>query len=140
MFITLKLLHMLALLLGGAATLGPIVLQRSLALSGQTTPAPSTPLALRAFGITGLLAILILWITGLMMLSQGYDGASFGIWFAVKMLAATAILLAAITLNFLAARAARNGTPPNPAVFKPLTMLIRWALPIAIIGAVLTFS
>ena len=99
MFITLKLLHMFALLLGGAATLGPIVLQRSVALSGQTTPAPSTPLALRALGITGLLAILILWVTGLMMLSQGYDGASFGIWFAIKMLAATAILLAAITPN-----------------------------------------
>ena len=141
MFITVKFLHYFALLLGGTATIGPMILMRAHALAGADgPPPPAIRLATRAFGITGLVAILLLWISGLVMLSHGYDGAVSGPWFTIKLICATAILLASATLNIMAARAARTGTPVNPAILGPGQMIIRVALILALICAVLTFS
>lgn len=140
MFEALKTIHYLALLLGGAATVAPMIVQRAVAMAGSDGSPPAVKLSLRAFGLSGLVAIVLLWLSGLMMLSHGYDGAGFGTWFTIKLIAATAILLSATTLNILAARNARSGAPPNPAIVRPLTLTIRVSLVVAIIGAVLTFS
>ncbi len=139
MFITMKFIHIVALLLGGTATVAPWIMQRSRQISGVEGPPPAfVPLAMRAFGLTGLLAIILLWISGLVMLSQGYGGL--GMWFGIKMLAATLILGISAFLNILTARAARSGEPVNPAVSQPLLNVIRISLLVAILAAILVFN
>ena len=140
MFIFLKSLHFLALLMGGAATIAPMVMLRAIAVSRADGPVPAVALSMRILGILGFLAIIILWVTGIFMISLGYDGASLGVWFVVKLFAAGAIFAASAVLNLLAARAARTGVPPNPAIQRPLITLVRLSLLIAVISAAIVFS
>ena len=141
MFVTLKIIHFLALLLGGAATIAPGILQRARARAGEDgPPPPAMAIGLRVLGILGLVAILLLWITGLIMTNLGYDGAPLGIWFTIKLIAATVVLGISAALNLAAARAARSGTPPNPALAKSLTPILRGALLLAIVAAAVVFS
>lgn len=140
-FITLKVIHFLALLMGGAAAIAPGLMQRALRLTGHDGPPPkSTAMTMRILGIMGLIAIVLLWVTGIGMVSMGYDGATIGMMFWVKLLAAAAILVASVILNLMAARAAREGTPPNPGLVKGLQMLTRGALLLAIIAAAIVFT
>lgn len=139
MFETLKILHFLALLLGGAATIAPGLMMRFAQASGQP-PTPVMGRSMRALGIGGLVAIVVLWLTGLAMLHLAHGGAALGFWFTIKLIAATVILAGSAGLNLLAARAAAAGTPPPPTIVKPVSSVIRVSLLIAIIGAVLTFT
>lgn len=141
MLITLKIVHYLSLMAGGGSSIATLILQRSLARTGHVgPPPPAIAMATRMMGILGLTAILLLWGTGLVMLMQNYVGADLGIWFAVKLLAATLIFGISATMNVMAARAARTGVPPNPALMKHLASAIRILLLIAIITAVIVFS
>ena len=141
MFITLKSIHFLALLLGGASTLGSVVMQRSLQRSGHTgaLPAPVT-IATRVFPLLGLAAIVLLWATGLWMFAIAYQGQQLGILFTVKLALATIILGGALLVNVTLARAARGGPAPNPRLIRLTASTIRICLVLAVIMAVVTFA
>ena len=141
MIVFLKSIHLLALLLGGTATITPAIAMRAIKRTGHDGP-PPPPLAmtLRIAGMCGLFAIILLWITGLALYMGSYAGADLGLWFVVKLLAATAILILSTTLNVMAARAARTGTPANPKLVKPLGRAVRLLLIVAVVTAVLTFA
>ena len=141
MFVFLKAIHLLALLLGGTATITPAIAMRALKKTGHSGP-PPPPLAmtLRIAGICGLLTIILLWVTGLALYTGSYAGADLGLWFVVKLFAATGILILSTTLNVMAARAARTGTPANPKLVKPLGRAVRILLIVAVVTAVLTFA
>lgn len=141
MFAILKILHFLALLLGGAGTIAPGILRRALVRSGHDGPPPAyIGAALRIFGILGLVAIVLLWITGGAMMSIAHSWGDMTAWFWVKLLAATVILAISAFLNLRAARAARGGAPASPALVKTGLSIVRAALLIAIICAVLAFA
>lgn len=141
MFVTLKIIHLLALIVGGTASLVTLGIQRFMSKSG-IKGAPPKPIAkiMRALGLSGLTAIVVLWITGIVMLVQNYGGADLGIWFTVKLIAATLIFGISAFMNFATARARKGGTPPNPALMKTLGSAIRVLLLLAIVTAVVTFS
>lgn len=139
MFETLKILHFLALLLGGAATIAPGIMMRIVQASGQP-PTPAMGRSMRVLGICGLVAIVVLWLTGLAMLRLVHAEADLGLWFTIKLIAATVILVGSAGLNLLAARSAAAGTPPPQSIVKPVSSVIRLSLLIAIIGGVLTFT
>jgi len=136
MIVFLKSIHLLALLLGGTATITPAIAMRAIKRTGHDGP-PPPPLAmtLRIAGMCGLFAIILLWITGLALYMGSYAGADLGLWFVVKLLAATAILILSTTLNVMAARAARTGTPANPKLVKPLGRAVRLLLIVAVVTA-----
>ncbi len=141
MFITLKIVHLLALLLGGAGSVAPAVAARVLKRTKHNgPPPPALALTLRIIGIGGLIAIVLLWITGLSMYSLRYSGADLGIWFAVKLVAATLILGISTWMNLMAARSARTGTPPNPRRIRRLGLAARGLLILAIVTAVISFA
>ncbi len=141
MFITLKIVHFLALLLGGAASVTPAVAMRALKRTGHSgPPPPALALTLRVLGIGSLIAILLLWGTGLGMYTLKYQGADLGTAFIVKMAVATLILIIAVWLNLMATRAARTGEPANAGRVRLLGYAARGLLIIAIIAAVLSFS
>ncbi len=141
MYITLKALHLLALLLGGAGTVTPAIATRVLKrLHHKGPPPPALAMTLRLVAIAALFAIMLLWITGLAMYSIKYPGVDLGIWFIVKLVAATLILIISVTVNLMAARAARTERPPNATRMRRLALASRGLLILAIIAAVITFG
>lgn len=141
LFATLKIVHFLALLLGGAASIAPGLMRKSLARTGHDgPPPPAIGMTMRVLGILGLVAIILLWLTGGAMMSMAHDWGAMALWFWIKLLAATAILGTSVYMNLAVSRAARGGPPPSPALVKTSTTVIRTALVLAIICAVLTFA
>jgi len=141
MFVFLKIVHFLAIALGGGASLAALIAPRAIAKSGHKgPPPPALAMTLRMLGIAGLIAIVLLWLTGLGLLRIGYEGADLGPYFMVKLAAATIIFGISVWMNLMAARAARTKTPVNPVLVRRLGIAVRFLLIITIIMAVLVFS
>jgi uncharacterized membrane protein len=135
-----KILHFLSLLLGGAATIAPVILLRSVQKTAPPELPAAVPMTMRALGLTGLLAIILLWISGMAMYGSAFANSALGPWFVVKLIATTIVLVVSSTLNLRASRVARGGTPFAPSTVQGLMMILRLSLLIAIVCAVFAFS
>lgn len=137
MFITLKALHLLALMFGSVAALGNLYLGIA---KGQHDPAaPKYTNMLRKFyRRTSLVAILILWVTGTIMLVSKYGGKVEAGAFHAKL--AFVILLTAIIFftNIMAPKWAKRGGPPS--YIPALSWVAAITLMVITVLAVLTFS
>jgi uncharacterized membrane protein len=110
MFSTIKAIHLLALVLGAGASMGNIFLL--LARGPHDLPAPELTNALRKlYRLSALVAIVTLWVTGLLLSLSG-DGFVSGYTFAMKLAFATALLAIVLYLNMMAASWSRRGGPP----------------------------
>ncbi len=110
-FSTLKAVHLLALMLGAGASLGNIFLM--LARGPHDLPAPELTNALRKwYRLSALAAILVLWVTGLLMAVSG-DGWIDSAAFTLKLVFAAVLLAIIGFLNLMAAGWSRRGGPPS---------------------------
>jgi cytochrome bd-type quinol oxidase subunit 2 len=110
-FATVKAIHLLALVLGAGASLGNIYL--ILARGPHDLPAPELTKALRKwYRLSALVAILTLWITGLLLALSG-DGWIASNAFNAKLVFATLLLAIIVFLNVMAGQWARRGGPPG---------------------------
>jgi uncharacterized membrane protein len=110
MFSTIKAIHLLALVRGAGASMGNIFLL--LARGPHDLPSPELTNALRKlYRLSALVAIVTLWVTGLLLSLSG-DGLMSGYTFAMKLAFATALLAIVLYLNLMAASWARRGGPP----------------------------
>ncbi len=117
MIVLLKILHLLALIFGSIASLGNIYL--GFAKGPHDLAAPDYTNTLRKFyRLTGLGAIIVLWITGVMLMFSKY-----GLWvpgsaFKAKIIFALAITAVVLFVNLMSPGWARRGGPPSylPAV------------------------
>lgn len=110
MFSTIKAIHLLALVLGSGASLGNIYL--IMARGPHDLPAPELTNALRKwYRLSALVAIVTLWVTGLLLALSG-DGLVSGNTFTIKLVFATVLLAIVVYLNLMAAGWARRGGPP----------------------------
>jgi hypothetical protein len=136
MFIALKSLHLLCLLVGGAASLGGAVLMRRVMASGAAPPAIVAS-AMEALGKMGLAAIVVLWLTGVPLAIM--TGAFAGGWaFWAKLAAATVVLVTVPSIIMLRKRMAPG--KPAPAILPRLAALVRIATAAAIVLAVVAFN
>lgn len=136
MFSTIKAIHLLALVLGSGASLGNIFLL--LARGPHDLPAPELTNALRKwYRLSALVAILTLWVSGLLLALSG-DGYVSGYTFAVKMVFATVLLGIVVFVNAKAAGWSRRGGPP--AYVPTLHLAGTACLAGAVIFAVYAFS
>ncbi|WP_075995743.1 hypothetical protein [Salaquimonas pukyongi] len=129
-FIILKMLHLLALLFGAAASLGNIYLALSAGPHDLAAPGYTNMLR-KLFRLTALGAITVLWITGLLLMVWRY-----GIWvegFAFNAKIVLAVVLTAIIffLNVMAPGWARSGGPPS---YVPM---LHWIGSFCLIGIVM---
>ena len=110
-FATLKLLHLLALVFGSAASLGNIYV--NLAQGPHDLPSPALVNALRKwYRLTALAAIAVLWVTGILLTLVRFGWAdSFA--FNAKLFCAAGLLATIGFVNFMAPRWARRGGPPG---------------------------
>lgn len=134
----LKILHLVALMFGAAASFGNLYIL--LAKGAHDLPAPGFVNRLRLlFRLTALFAILTLFATGLLLML-----AKYGIWiegtaFSVKLFFATVILLIVLYLNVIFPRIARPGSAP-PGYVAYLHLVAAFSLIASVIFAVIGFA
>jgi len=132
-----KFLHIFGLMLGSAAAFGSFAVARQVRLSAGAPP--KELLALRPlFARTALVAIVLLWLTGLWLYAAAYMGAPLGWAFHAKLGAAVLLLVAIIAVNVVARRTAA-GAPP-PAWLPQLHVATRILLVLAVALAVFVFN
>lgn len=133
----IKFLHLLALMMGAAASIANLVIA-SKAIT--TDNGREALLALRPlFSRLGLLAVLLIWITGVWLYIERFGGAALGPVFTVKIIAAALLLFAIAAINIAGMRAKRSGRPVPGPIQKlgPATLLLTL---IAVAAAVWVFD
>jgi hypothetical protein len=124
-------------MLGAAAAVGNFAVARQVKLSRGAPPAEL--LALRPFfARTALVAIILLWLTGLWLYFDAYSGVALGLAFHFKLGCAVLLLAAIIAVNVIVQRSAA-GKPP-PAWLPQLHVAARILLVLAVAFAVYVFD
>ena len=138
--ILLKVLHYLSLFLAGGLGVANVMLFKNHQKAGMP-PAPPVQKTMMTLARLGLIAIVILWLTGLPLTYKVYGSFDLGWPFHLKLLGATSLLSAVAFLNLHLTKQSRDDNPPNPKVMKMVPPIARVSLVLVLIGvAVLTTS
>jgi uncharacterized membrane protein len=138
--ILLKVLHYLSLFLAGGLGVANVMLFKNHQKAGMP-PAPPVQKTMMTLARLGLIAIVILWLTGLPLTYKVYGSFDLGWPFHLKLLGATSLLSAVAFLNLHLTKQSRDGNPPNPKVMKIVPSIARASLVVVLVGvAVLTTS
>jgi len=133
-----KFLHLFSLLLAGGGVIGVAVIQSIYKKEGKT-PEPHLARGFRVLAFLSLLAIIIMWVTGIIQTLVIYGGFNLGWSFHVKLFGATLILLTSLLVNVHLKKCSQNQMPPNQILMKYSASLARLGLILAIAGAIWTF-
>ena len=135
-----KVLHYLSLFLAGGLGVANVMLFKNHQKAGMP-PAPPVQKTMMTLARLGLIAIVILWLTGIPLTYKVYGSFDLGWAFHLKLLGATFLIGAVAFLNLHLTKQARDGNPPNPKVMKIIPPIARASLVIVLVGvAVLTTS
>lgn len=134
-----KFLHLFSLLLAGGGVIGTAVIQSIYKKEGKI-PEPHLAKGFRILAFLSLLAIVIMWVTGIILTLVIYGSFSLGWAFHVKLLGATIILIVSLTVNIHLKKSAQNQTPPDPNVMRYLASTGRLGFLLALGGAIWTFA
>lgn len=138
--ILLKVLHYVSLFLAGGLGVANVMLFKNHQKAGMP-PAPPVQKTMMTLARLGLIAIVILWLTGLPLTYKVYGSFDLGWPFHLKLLGATSLLSAVAFLNLHLTKQSRDGNPPNPKVMKIVPSIARASLVVVLVGvAVLTTS
>ena len=138
--ILLKVLHYLSLFLAGGLGVANVMLFKNHQKAGMP-PAPPVQKTMMTLARLGLIAIVILWLTGLPLTYKVYGSFDLGWPFHLKLLGATSLLGAVAFLNLHLTKQSRDGNPPNSKVMKIVPSIARASLVVVLVGvAVLTTS
>ena len=134
-----KIFHYLALFLAGGLGVANGLLVKN-HQKAEIPPTPPVQKTMMTLARIGLLAIVILWITGFGLTYEIYGSFSLGWAFHMKLLGATLLLLAISFLNFHLSQSAKNATLPNQKVMKVIPMIARGSLALVLIGIAMVTS
>ena len=138
--VLLKVLHYVSLFLAGGLGVANVMLFKNHQKAGMP-PAPPVQKTMLTLARLGLMAIVILWLTGIPLTYKVYGGFDLGWPFHVKLLGATSLIGAITYLNIHLTKQSKNGAPPNPKVMKIIPPITRVSLVIVLVGvAILTTS
>ncbi len=138
--IVLKVLHYLSLFLAGGLGVANVMLFKNHQKAG-IPPAPPVQKTMKTLARLGLIAIVILWVTGMPLTYKVYGSFDLGWPFHLKLLGATSLIGTVAFLNLHLTKQSKQGNPPNPKVIKIVSPIARASLFIVLVGvAVLTTS
>lgn len=138
--IGLKFFHYLALFLAGGLGVGNAVMMKTHMAAG-VPPAPPVQATMMKLARLGLVAIILIWLTGIALVEMVYGSYDLGWAFHMKLFGATALLVAIAYMNIHLAKSAADGVPPNPTVMKIIPMVARASLVLVLLGiAIVTTS
>ena len=104
----------------------------------QEAPSAATQKTMRKLARIGLVAMVLLWLTGFGLAYRVYGGMNLGLAFHVKLLGATALLGVVVFMNVYPAAMAKKGQAPNPKLMKIMPMVARSALVLVLVGIAVT--
>ena len=137
--ILLKTLHYLAILFAGGVLVGGGLIQAIFTRANQI-PDITVSKVLKILGYLGLGALIILWITGILLSNIIYGGFVINTAFTIKILAAAFLLIISFIVNIHVYNSSKNNQTPNRSIMKIGTMLGRGLILIVLIGAAVAFS
>ncbi len=138
--IFLKFFHYISLFLAGGLGVANTILVKN-HQKAEVKPALPVQKTMMTLARLGLAAIVVLWITGILLTYQIYGNFSLGWAFHLKLFGATILLGVVSFLNFHLSFTTKHGNPPNPKVMKIVPPVARTSLVIVLIGvAVFTTS
>ncbi|MDA7561848.1 hypothetical protein N8860_08880 [Alphaproteobacteria bacterium] len=136
--IVLKVLHYVSLFLAGGLGVANVMLFKSHQKAG-LLPALPVQKTMMTLARLGLIAIAVLWITGIPLTYKVYGSFDLGWPFHLKLLGATSLLGSVAFLNLHLTKQSRDGNPPNPKIITIVTPIARASLVLVLLGvAVLT--
>ena len=136
--IVLKVLHYVSLFLAGGLGVANVMLFKSHQKAG-LLPALPVQKTMMTLARLGLIAIALLWITGIPLTYKVYGSFDLGWPFHLKLLGATSLLGSVAFLNLYLTKQSRDGNPPNPKIMRIVTPIARASLVLVLLGvAVLT--
>ena len=133
-----KFLHLISLFIAGGGGIGNAVIQSIYKKEGKI-PEPHLAKSFRVLAFISLIAVIVMWITGIILAILIYGNFNLGWSFHVKLLGATLILLTSLLINVHLKKSSQNQTPPNQTLMKYSASLARLGLILAIAGAIWTF-
>ena len=138
LIITLKFIHYLAIVFSGGVLVGGGVIQSVYAKANQI-PDLNTAKILKLLGYIGLISLIVLWISGIVLSINLYDGFIINSAFTIKIIAAGILLGLSTFVNFHVFNSSKNNLPPNKTIMKIATMSGRGLLIIVLISAAIAF-
>ena len=136
--IVLKVLHYVSLFLAGGLGVANVMLFKSHQKAG-LLPALPVQKTMMTLARLGLIAIAVLWITGIPLTYKVYGSFDLGWPFHLKLLGATSLLGSVAFLNLHLTKQSKDGNPPNPKIMRMVTPIARASLVLVLLGvAVLT--
>ena len=138
--VLLKVLHYISLFLAGGLGVANVMLFKNHQKAG-ILPAPPVQKTMMTLARLGLIAIVILWLTGIPLTYKVYGSFNLGWPFHLKLFGATSLIGAVAFLNIYLTKKAKDGNPPNPKVMKIVPPIARVSLVLVLVGvAILTTS
>jgi len=137
--ILLKFFHYLGLFLAGGLGVAGGIIQSAHRRAGMP---PSLPVqhAMRVMAWLSLVAIILLWVTGIGLGHMIYGTLALGWAFSMKLAGASILLIAIAMVNLSLSAASRTGRPPSALIMKYAPMASRGALVLVLGGIAITTS
>ena len=131
-----KFLHLISLFIAGGGGIGNAVIQSIYKKEGKI-PEPHLAKSFRVLAFISLIAVIVMWVTGIILAILIYGGFNLGWPFHLKMFGATTLLAVVASLNIHLMQQAKAGKPPNPKVMKFVPPIARTSLVLVLIGVAL---
>ena len=137
--IVLKTFHYLAILFAGGVLVGGWLIQAVFTRANQV-PDINVSKVLKILGYLGLGALIILWITGILLSNFIYGGFAINSAFTVKIIAAALLLIISFIVNIHVYNSSKNNQPPSKSIMKIATMSGRGLIIIVLVAAAIAFN
>ena len=134
-----KFLHLISLFVAGGGGIGSAVIQSIYKKEGKV-PEPHLSKGFKILAFLSLLAILTMWVTGVILVIYIYGSFALGWTFHMKLFGATLVLISVTFINFHLYISSQKQLPPNQLNLKYSASISRIGLVLAIAGAIGSFA
>ena len=133
-----KFLHLISLFVAGGGGIGSAVIQSIYKKEGKV-PEPHLSKGFQILAYLSLLAILTMWVTGVILVIYIYGSFALGWTFHMKLFGATLVLISLTFINFHLYNSSQIKSSPNQLYLKYSATISRVGLVLAIAGAIGSF-
>ncbi len=136
--IFLKFIHYLAIVFSGGVLVGSGLIQ-SIYTKANQVPDLIIAKVLKILGYIGLAALIVLWITGILLTNLIYGGFSINLAFTIKIICAAILLILSFLVNIHVYNSSKNNQSPNNSIMKIATMSGRGLILVVLLSAAIAF-
>jgi hypothetical protein len=139
MFEILKVVHLLSLAGAMGMTAANLITAGYVRGVDTSLRVPFGPLQ-RSFGAFGVMAVALLWVTGIALLLLRYDLGALGGWVHAKLALVVLLTGLVISVRKMGARAIKEGTPPPADLMRKMMLGVLVTAVVIVVCAVFAFN